>query len=170
MGRSPEFDEFYRSAYRPLVVQLYALTCDYAEAEEVAQEAFARAWLAWPRIGTFDDVHAWTRTVAFRIAVSRWRRATRLRRAIVRLAAAPEYAPGPGPISVAVVTALRSLPAPQRRVLVLHYLCDLPLAAIAAEERVGVNTVKSRLSRGRAALSHLLDDEPSRAISMRGTA
>lgn len=168
MGRYPDFDEFYSGAYRPLLVQLYALTGDYAEAEEIAQEAFARAWLAWSRISGFESVHGWVRTVAFRIAVSRWRRATRLARALGKLAA-PEDVPDLGPLSVAVVTALRSVPVPQRRALVLHYLCDLPVAQIAAEEGISVGTVKSRLARGRAALTHLLDDEPTRVTSTRGT-
>jgi RNA polymerase sigma-70 factor (ECF subfamily) len=60
---------------------------------------------------------------------------------------------------VAVLTALDQLPADQRRALVLHHLCDLPVAEVAAEVGAPVGTVKARLSRGRAALQSLLADD-----------
>jgi RNA polymerase sigma-70 factor (ECF subfamily) len=41
---------------------------------------------------------------------------------------------------------------------VLHHLCDLPVAEVAAEVGAPVGTVKARLSRGRVALQSLLDD------------
>lgn len=164
MELRPEFDQFYSGAYRPLVIQLYALTGDRAQAEDVAQEAFVRAWLNWGRISAYEEPHAWIRKVGFRIAVSRWRRARKLARLLVTLAE-PQEVPGPGPLSVTLVSALRTLPVPQRRALVLHYMCGLSVAAIAEEEGVREGTVKSRLSRGRAALSKLLNDEPVREMT-----
>jgi RNA polymerase sigma-70 factor (ECF subfamily) len=53
---------------------------------------------------------------------------------------------------------LQQLPADQRRAVVLHHLCDVPVRNIASETGVPVGTVKARLSRGRAALALLLDD------------
>jgi DNA-directed RNA polymerase specialized sigma24 family protein len=50
------------------------------------------------------------------------------------------------------------LPRRYREVLVLHYLADLPVQEVAAELRVPVGTVSSRLARGRAALVRALDD------------
>lgn len=45
--RELDFDEFYLlSAHRP-VQQLFPLTGDWAEAEDVVSEAFQRAWLRW---------------------------------------------------------------------------------------------------------------------------
>jgi RNA polymerase sigma-70 factor (ECF subfamily) len=58
------------------------------------------------------------------------------------------------------VDALRRLPEPQRRALVLHHLCDLPVREVAAETGAAEGTVKARLSRGRTALAALLGDEP----------
>lgn len=166
MGRST-YDEFYSSAYRPLVAQLYALTGNLAHAEEIAQEAFVRAWAAWDRIAAYEDPRAWVRQVGFRIGVSRWRQAGRVARALVRHGP-PEDVPGPGPLSVAVVTALRAVPIPQRRALVLHYLCGMSVSAIAHEEGVRDGTVKSRLSRGRACMAELLKDEPLNETAARG--
>ena len=45
-----------------------------------------------------------------------------------------------------------------REVVVLHYLADLGTAAIAAELGIPEGTVKSRLSRARARLAALLDE------------
>ena len=51
---------------------------------------------------------------------------------------------------------MRLLPDAHRRALVLHDLCGLTMEQVADETGVSVGTVKSRLSRGRAALrAHL---------------
>jgi RNA polymerase sigma-70 factor (ECF subfamily) len=54
--------------------QLFLLTGDLAEAEDLAHEAFARAWLRWSTVRTYDSPEAWVRTVARRVGVSRWRK------------------------------------------------------------------------------------------------
>jgi RNA polymerase sigma-70 factor (ECF subfamily) len=60
-----------------------------------------------------------------------------------------------------LVAALRRLPDAQRRALVLHYLCDLSVEAVADETGASTGTVKSRLSRGRVALAAVLADPES---------
>jgi RNA polymerase sigma-70 factor (ECF subfamily) len=60
---------------------------------------------------------------------------------------------------VALMRALGQLPVEQRRVLVLHHLCDMPVAEVAEEVGARVGTVKARLSRGRATLRALLAEE-----------
>lgn len=56
--------------------------------------------------------------------------------------------------------ALADLPEPQRRAVILHYLRDLPLDAIADSEEVAVGTIKSRLHRARARLTEILGGGP----------
>jgi RNA polymerase sigma factor (sigma-70 family) len=55
--------------------------------------------------------------------------------------------------------AIRSLPPEYRSVVVLHYLVDLPVDEVAAVLAVPLGTVKSRLSRARAALATRLRTE-----------
>jgi RNA polymerase sigma-70 factor (ECF subfamily) len=149
------FDAFYRASRQRLYACLLALTCDPAEAQDVVQEAYARAWQRWARIGQYGDPEAWVRTVARRIAVSRWRRA-RNRLLAHRRAGEPPPLPGPTPDSVALATALAQLPLAQRTAIVLHHLVGLPVAEVAAEIGVPQGTVKARLSRGRRALAGLI--------------
>ncbi len=74
--------------------------------------------------------------------------------------------PGPDPDHTALVAALRQLPTAQRRVIVLHHLCDLSVERIASETGAPVGTVKARLFRGRAALAkHLAVDEPDTPVA-----
>ncbi|MEU8030398.1 SigE family RNA polymerase sigma factor [Streptomyces sp. NPDC049099] len=155
-----EFDLFYTAAYPRLVGQLYALTGDYAEAQDVVQEAFVRAWDRRSSVLTGDRVpEAWIRTVAHRLALSRRRRARRWWE-LVRGESAQRPVPEPGPDHVALVAALRRLPEAQRTAIVLHHLCDLSVEQVAAETGVAVGTVKARLSRGRSALAaHLVSEE-----------
>lgn len=156
-----EFDLFYTAAYPRLVGQLYVLTGDYAEAQDVVQEAFVRAWDRRSSVLTGDQApEAWIRTVAHRLAMSRWRRARHWWE-LVRGEPAARSAPEPNPDHVALVDALRHLPEAQRTAIVLHHLCDLSVGQIAAETGTAIGTVKARLSRGRTALAaHLASEEP----------
>ncbi|MFF9868823.1 SigE family RNA polymerase sigma factor [Streptomyces sp. NPDC013953] len=155
-----EFDAFYAGAFPRLVGQLYAMTGDLAEAQDVVQEAFVRAWDQRRALLAGEAPEAWVRTVAMRLAVSRWRRARRWLE-LVRHSPPPEPVPGPTPDHTALVEALRGLSEAQRTAVVLHHLCDLSVERIAAETNVPPGTVKARLSRGRDALAKRLAEASS---------
>jgi RNA polymerase sigma-70 factor (ECF subfamily) len=53
---------------------------------------------------------------------------------------------------IVLVAALAKIPAQLRKAVVLHYIGELTIAEIAVQEDVAEGTVKSWLSRGRAAL------------------
>jgi RNA polymerase sigma-70 factor (ECF subfamily) len=46
-----DFEEFFRAEYGRLVRTVYLLTRNGAEAEEIAQEAMARTYERWDRVG-----------------------------------------------------------------------------------------------------------------------
>jgi RNA polymerase sigma-70 factor (ECF subfamily) len=152
-----EFTDFYAASFRRLVGQLYAMTGNHAEAQDAVQEAFIRAWAHRTRLERRCAPEAWVRATAWRIAVSRWQRA-RLGRVLMRSSPPTAAIDGPSPDRVALIEALRQVPAEQRRALVLYHVCDQSVAQIAAETGVPPGTVKARLARGRAALApHLRD-------------
>ncbi|MET9429937.1 MULTISPECIES: SigE family RNA polymerase sigma factor [unclassified Streptomyces] len=154
-----EFHELYAHSVTRLVGQLYLMTGDLHEAQDVVQEAFVRAWGRRSRLVRDAGPEAWIRTVAWRLAVSRWRRGRRAAEAWRRHGAGlRDTAPAPDASSVALVAALHTLSERQRRVAVLHYVCDLSVEQVAAETGISAGTVKTHLSRARAALApHLAD-------------
>lgn len=169
------FDAFYQASFGRLVGQVYAMCGSVAEAQDCVQEAFIRAWDHRRKLDRDRGPEAWVRTVAYRLAVSRWRR----RRQDDRLTdptLQPSAPPVPDVERVALARALQELPADQRRAIVLFHLCDLSLADVAKEVGAPVGTVKARLSRGRNALAVLLADEatgigsPTSSDPARGTA
>ncbi len=149
------FAELYQATYGRVVAQVYALSGDLAEAQEVAQDAFLRAWTSWARVAAHDDPAGWVRRVAHNLAVSRWRKARNTARALLRHGP-PADVPEPSLATASLVAALAQLPEPARRALVLHHIAGLSVVEIADVEGVAPGTVKARLSRGRAALAPLL--------------
>ncbi|MFI5527129.1 SigE family RNA polymerase sigma factor [Kitasatospora sp. NPDC051853] len=165
-----EYGAFYRASFALLVRQLYAMTGDFGEAQDAVQEAFVRGWDRRSKLSRDEGgPEAWIRTVAWRLAVSRWRRARRGRELEQeRMRFAPQVAAAPGLEHTELVAALRRLPAAQRQAVVLHHLCDLSLQQIAAETGAALGTVKARLSRGRAALAGYLREQPEELTVVEG--
>ncbi len=158
MADADEFDAFYRATRQRLLHQMYAMTGNLADAQDCVQETYARAWQHWDRVSDHANPEAWLRTVAWRVAASRWRKIKNGVSAMARHGP-PAYAPEPSPDNVALVAALKEIPEAQRRAIVLHHLVGLSVEEVAVETGVATGTVKARLSRGRNALAQLLRDD-----------
>ncbi|GAA1943931.1 SigE family RNA polymerase sigma factor [Nocardioides hwasunensis] len=159
-GAESDFAEFYEATWPRTLAVTYALTGDRGAAEEVAQEAYVKAWQHWSKVSRYEQPGAWVRQVATRLSVSRWRRA-RVAAGWLARNRSEAHAPPPDVNSTALVDALLRIPEAQRRAVVLHHLADLPVDEVARIERCPAGTVKARLSRGRAALALLLTDHPA---------
>lgn len=163
-GRTPDPDDrvslqnVFEASYRKLVVQLYAITGNFDEAEDIVQEAFVRAAATGHRFLRVDNHEAWLRTTAVNVHRSRWRKLRNGRRARDRMVLPRD--PEALADHLEITDALRALPEPQRQVIALHYLADLPVEQIALELGVPSGTVKSRLSRARDALAAQLAYAP----------
>lgn len=164
MAGAPDLDELYDASYRRLVVQLFAVCGDLADAEDAVQEAFVTALRKRSDFAHVSNPEAWLRTVALNQLRRGWRHAAVVRRYQARVPG-PQHDVEVGPEHVAIVAALAEVDADQREVVVLHHLADLGTADIAAELGIPEGTVKSRLSRARARLASLLDEreEPRHA-------
>jgi RNA polymerase sigma-70 factor (sigma-E family) len=152
-----DMDDLYAATYQRLVVQMYAICGDLRDAEDAVQEAFVTVLRKRSGLTGIDNPEGWVRTVAFNRLRGGWRHAAVVRRYQHRVPG-PQAALDVGPEHVAVVSALAQVDRDQREVVVLHYLADLGTAAIAAELGIPEGTVKSRLSRARARLAPLLDE------------
>jgi len=163
-GAGRDFEEFYQANYGVTVALVMGVLGSQAEAEDVAQETFARALARWPRLSSYELPEAWVRQVALRLATDAGRRLHRAIRTSLRLrgvlTAAGASAPGPEPgeslAFTALGPALMLLPLREREVIVLHYFLDLPVEQIAHERRIPAGTVKARLVSGRRRLEREL--------------
>jgi RNA polymerase sigma-70 factor (ECF subfamily) len=150
--------DLYAASYLRLVRILTLAAGSRADAEDVVQEAFVRLAARWAKVSRYDDPEAWVRAVAFHL-LSNWRRRGRAQARALLAHRPPERAREPSGDGVDLRRALATLPLGQRQVVVLHHLLELPVADIAAELKIPVGTVKSRLSRARVALAPLLREE-----------
>ena len=120
--------DLYRLHYRSLVRLAALLVPDLATAEDIVQDAFVALHSAWPGPRDQPDRGA---------ALSQLRRLV-----IDRSRAVP---PGRRPGPSGLVSALQSLPARQREVLVLQYFADLPENQVAAVTGISEAAVRSQV-------------------------
>lgn len=143
----------------PRLVGALTLYCgDRAVAEEVAQEALARACERWEKVSRMAAPGAWVHRVAMNAATSRFRRRAAERRALGRLAGPAEMGRSDpdGADAVAIRRAVAALPARQAQVLVLRFYLQLPVAETAQWMQVSDAAVKSLTQRGLAGLREQL--------------
>lgn len=150
-------ERVYRDAAPRLVLAAYALTGDLEEAQECMQEAFVKACAHPARILRTDNPVAWMRTITVNVARDRMRRKRRFG-VLHRLLGRPDDIPAATPDRVAILTAIKQLPVEQRETVALYYLADLDVREIGEIVGASVNTVKSRLLRGRQALAAALGE------------
>jgi RNA polymerase sigma-70 factor (ECF subfamily) len=163
------------SAFRALVVlhqdRAYGLALRIvrspADAEEVAQDAFVRAWSALPRFRGESRFGTWLHRIVARRALDR---VAELKRRggrelhVADEAALPEPAeaghdPGETLRKRAVERRVAALPPTQRTVVTLYYYEDKSVEQVATILGMPENTVKTHLSRARAALREALEGE-----------
>lgn len=146
------FEDFVAGRGQALQRFGYALTGDWALAEDLLQTALARAYPRWSRIQR-DDPERYVRKIMVNTWSSWWRRKWRGELPAGRL---PETA---GPDAFAEVdhrhalrAALAQLPPRQRAVVVLRYHQDLSEAQVADLLGISVGTVKSQAAKALATL------------------
>jgi RNA polymerase sigma-70 factor, ECF subfamily len=138
-----------------------------ADARDVVQEAFLRAWRELPRLRDLDRFDAWLARIVVNGCRDRWRSH---RRVALREIPAGQLDPDREPSSAApmgdhvasadmIRRAFARLDVDQRTILVLHHVEEQSVADIAASLGIPVGTAKWRLHRARDALGHALELE-----------
>lgn len=134
------------------------LTDRRVDAEDLVQETYLRAWVAWTGGRRPDRVAPWLATICLNVGRDR------LRRAAHRVEAGWDEAFDPaGPVDVeaealgrvdreVVDMALRRLPDEQRIAITLMDLCGFTAAEVAAITGAPRGTVLARVHRGRKRL------------------
>jgi RNA polymerase sigma-70 factor (ECF subfamily) len=122
---------------------------DRAAAEDIAQEALAKAWRALPRFRGEAELATWLYRVVVNEALS-WLRRRKLRDRLVGLLGPerPAAAPLPDPsLRARILAALDALSANERAVFTLVHLEGFTLEETAAIRGRALGTIKSQLHR-----------------------
>lgn len=152
------FDQFYAATSRRTLALAFALTGNWGDAEDLVQDAFSAAHRKWPQVSAYDDPSSWVRRLVLNRSVSRWRRVQREALAVVRLGSRTgATVEAEDPVDPEFWAAVRRLPTQQARAAALFYVEDLSVEQIAAHLQCSVGSVKTHLSRARAALASQLE-------------
>jgi RNA polymerase sigma factor (sigma-70 family) len=135
---------------------------DRDTAQELVDEAFARAWASWQRLSAHPTPKAWVVRTALNANISRWRRRRREvpmpdPGTVVDLPAISE-APDDS-VDPQIMAALMRLPARQRQVVALRLILDLDTSHTAEVLGIAPGTVMAHLGRAMVALRHDLQPE-----------
>jgi RNA polymerase sigma-70 factor (sigma-E family) len=149
------FERLCRDHYANVVRTAYLITGDPQEANDLAQEAFARAFERWATVSSLDRPEVWVHRVAANLAVSWWRR-LRVRRS--RPLPAPAVVEAPSVPDPALAEALRQLSPAQRTAVVLRFYADRSIEDVAQILGKRPGTVRALTSQGVARLRILLKE------------
>ena len=134
----------------------YRITENSFDAEDALQDCLVAAWHHLDSFRGESGFGTWL----YRIAANAALAVTRRRRPEVPEDHAPPVVAADFSQSVVddavLADALRRLPVAYRAAIMLRVVGDLSYAQIAADQQVNVQTVKSRISRGRALLRDAL--------------
>lgn len=155
----PDFAARVAETQRRVFQVAVSVLADPADAEEVAQEAFLRAYRRYPSLRDPARFRAWVCRIAFRLALNR-RRARR--RQLLRESA--WQGAGPDPVADGarraadrlyldeLRAAIDRLPQKLRAVLLLSAVEEMDAREVAAVLDIPVGTVRSRLHLARKRL------------------
>jgi RNA polymerase sigma-70 factor (sigma-E family) len=159
-GHAEGLQDIYREHRAGLVRLAALLVHDTSAAEEVVQDAFVRAYLAWDGVRDPDKALAYVRSAVLNGARSRLRHLKVVDRAPAAARRSGESAEAQVMATDEqrrMVAALRTLPDRQRECLALRYYLDLSEAQIAATLGISAGSVKTHTARGLAALASRLE-------------
>ena len=150
-----DFAEFYRLSRDDCLRTVLVSVSDRDLAQDLVDEAFARACADWRKVSRHPAPAAWVIRTALNANISRWRR----RRREVPLpdpGVIPEQpcsaGGADGPTDPFIMAAVLRLPTRQRQVVALRLFLDLDTSRTAEVLGLSPSTVKAHLARAVASL------------------
>jgi RNA polymerase sigma-70 factor (ECF subfamily) len=160
-GDRNAFGELVRFHYTGVVNVIYRMCGDAGLAEDMAQEAFLRAWINLSSFHPGSSLRNWLYRIAVNATLDVLRHKTEEPVEEEKMQMVTDETPGPEAVMIAkeqaafLQDAMRSLPEASRSVLVLREYGQLSYQEIAAVLDIPVGTVMSRLNYARNRLREL---------------
>jgi RNA polymerase sigma-70 factor, ECF subfamily len=167
-----DFTSFMRQYQDMVYSTAYRLVTNEAQAEDISQEVFLKAYQHFETIGSSPSAGGWLKTVATNLSLNhlqryrkRWRFFSEFKKddasendAEVEFAAPDTFFSGidAGERREIVERALAELPENHRVPLILYHFEDMPYDEIARHLGVSLAKVKTDILRGRASLAKIL--------------
>lgn len=153
-----DFETFFRGEFPRLVGALYLLTGNPGDAEELGQEAMARAYERWERISRMESPGGYVYGIALNLNRHRLRRLGYRARTLLR-AGSTENTPDRAEERSDLMRAMATLPLGQRAALILVEWVGLDSVEAGRVLGIEAGAVRSRISRARAVLKERLEVE-----------
>jgi RNA polymerase sigma-70 factor, ECF subfamily len=147
------FDEFYRVEYPGLVAVAIALVGSVETSEDLVQDTMVKSLERWRSVQSLQRPGGWAHRVLLNACTSWFRRRRIEANYLARFRKVEPTASGPSPDAMVFWGAVRQLPERHRMVMALHYAGDRSVAEVASILKVPEGTVRSDLTRARAALA-----------------
>ncbi|HEV3230663.1 MAG TPA: RNA polymerase sigma factor [Candidatus Dormibacteraeota bacterium] len=154
-----DFDRFYEQQYASIHRTVRGIVLDAAIAEDLTQDAFAKAYGARHRYRPDQPPGVWLHRIAVNTAISWARRGQLQRRVLEKLGRMSMSAPVADPTEgrdPELGAALRQLNPGQRAAVVLHFYHGYPYADIGRILGIPTGTVGSRISNAVAVMRRQL--------------
>ena len=155
-GDPDDFDRLYRQTYQRVRFTLQGMLRDAAAAEDCAQEAFVRAFRAWPSWRPDAPAEAWVHRIAINVAVSH-RRRERMRSVVEVLRRSGGDGLDP-PERLDLMAGLRQLKPRQAALVVLRHHHGYSNREIALALGMPESTVSSQLVVAKRRLIEILGE------------
>jgi RNA polymerase sigma-70 factor (sigma-E family) len=136
----------------------YLLSGDEHQADDLVQETITKLYARWGKVSRVENLDAYTHTMVVRAFLDDRRRGWWRVHFFGSAPERPVPASGAAEDRTVIRAALARIPPRQQAVLVLRFLCDLPVAEVATILGCSEGTVKSQTSHGLTALRRILGD------------
>lgn len=158
-----EFSDYAAGALSKLRDTAYLMCHDWHLADDLAQQALTKLYLAWPRVSRADNIDAYARKVLVRGLLDHRRRRSSGETPTLHL---PDRAEASTPdLRLALIDALSNLKPLDRAIVVLRYWEDYTVEQVASLLEIGDAAVRMRSMRAMAKLRAVLADESSDFLS-----
>lgn len=155
----PSFEEIVKKYERRLYSLAYRFTENHERAEELSQEVFLKAYLAFPNFRHESQIFTWLYRIMVNLCIDESRKRKIPQVPLEDLPLPDNFDPSKQETVMLVREALNKLPPTQRAYIVMHDLEGFSYKEIAQIFKCPLGTAMSRISAAREKLKKIIERE-----------